>query len=160
MARSTRRSTGAWLSSPQGDQVAVCWPGSCTSWPHSPRLDGDPTPETLGDSVDDLIRAVTDAGTARREPKLRLLPDRITLDDVLAQSRPEEEGTRGWCWRSTRRSSPRWGWIRTEPHLLIFGDGQSGKSATLRAYCRRIMRTAHPGQAQIVVVDYRRFPAR
>ncbi len=43
-----------------------------------------------------------------------------------------------------------------EPHLLVFGDGQSGKSAVLRAYVREIMRTRTPKEAQIVIVDYRR----
>src|SRR5690606_31882955 len=43
-----------------------------------------------------------------------------------------------------------------EPHLLVFGDGQSGKSALLRAYVREVMRTRTPRQAQVVLVDYRR----
>ena len=46
--------------------------------------------------------------------------------------------------------------LDAEPHLLIFGDGQSGKSALLRAYVREIMRTRTPKEAQLVVVDYRR----
>ena len=46
--------------------------------------------------------------------------------------------------------------VDAEPHLLIFGDGQSGKSAVLRAYAREIMRTRSPQEAQLVVVDYRR----
>jgi S-DNA-T family DNA segregation ATPase FtsK/SpoIIIE len=44
----------------------------------------------------------------------------------------------------------------TEPHWLIFGDGQSGKSAALRTYVHEVMRTRTPKQAQLVVVDYRR----
>jgi DNA segregation ATPase FtsK/SpoIIIE, S-DNA-T family len=43
-----------------------------------------------------------------------------------------------------------------EPHLLIFGDGRSGKSASLRTYLHEVMRTRTCKQAQIVVVDYRR----
>ena len=43
-----------------------------------------------------------------------------------------------------------------EPHLLVFGDGQSGKSTVLRTYVREIMRTRTPQEAQIVIVDYRR----
>ncbi len=44
----------------------------------------------------------------------------------------------------------------TEPHLLVLGDGQSGKSSILRGLAREIMRTRTPQQAQLVVVDYRR----
>jgi S-DNA-T family DNA segregation ATPase FtsK/SpoIIIE len=43
-----------------------------------------------------------------------------------------------------------------EPHWLIFGDRQSGKSAALRAYLHEVMRTRTAKEAQIVVVDYRR----
>ena len=46
--------------------------------------------------------------------------------------------------------------VEAEPHLLIFGDGQSGKSAALRSYVHEVMRTRTPKQAQLVVVDYRR----
>ncbi len=46
--------------------------------------------------------------------------------------------------------------VDAEPHLLVFGDGQSGKSAVLRAYAQEIMRTRSPKEAQLVVVDYRR----
>ncbi len=44
----------------------------------------------------------------------------------------------------------------TQPHFLIYGDGQSGKSATLRAYLREVVRTHSPKEAQLCVVDYRR----
>src|SRR3954454_3206774 len=51
-----------------------------------PRVDGDTRPATLGDGVDDLVRRVTEAWTGPAGPKLRLLPERITLDDVRAQA--------------------------------------------------------------------------
>jgi S-DNA-T family DNA segregation ATPase FtsK/SpoIIIE len=43
-----------------------------------------------------------------------------------------------------------------EPHLLILGDPQSGKTATLRVLCREILRTAAPSQARLVLLDPRR----
>lgn len=43
-----------------------------------------------------------------------------------------------------------------EPHLLVFGDGRSGKSALLRTYLHEVARTRTARQAQVVVVDYRR----
>ena len=46
--------------------------------------------------------------------------------------------------------------VDAEPHLLMFGDGQSGKSAALRAYAHEVMRTRSSKEAQLVVVDYRR----
>ena len=41
-------------------------------------------------------------------------------------------------------------------HLLIFGDNECGKTATLRTLCREIARTKTAGQAQLLIVDFRR----
>jgi len=46
--------------------------------------------------------------------------------------------------------------LRGEPHFLVFGDGESGKTNVLRTYlCGLTRRTPREGLA-IVVVDYRR----
>ncbi|WP_327344070.1 type VII secretion protein EccCb [Mycolicibacter icosiumassiliensis] len=43
-----------------------------------------------------------------------------------------------------------------QPHLLVLGDSECGKTSALRTLCRELVR-AHPaGQAQLLVVDYRR----
>ncbi|MEB3063005.1 type VII secretion protein EccCb [[Mycobacterium] zoologicum] len=43
-----------------------------------------------------------------------------------------------------------------QPHLLILGDNECGKTAALRTLCRELMRTHSADQVQIFVVDYRR----
>jgi S-DNA-T family DNA segregation ATPase FtsK/SpoIIIE len=43
-----------------------------------------------------------------------------------------------------------------EAHLVILGEGECGKTATLRTLCREIVRTNTPHTAQLVIVDYRR----
>ncbi len=43
-----------------------------------------------------------------------------------------------------------------QPHLLILGDNECGKTAVLRTLCREIVRTSTAEQAQLMVVDYRR----
>ncbi|OBK89327.1 type VII secretion protein EccCb [Mycolicibacter sinensis] len=43
-----------------------------------------------------------------------------------------------------------------QPHLLILGDNECGKSTVLRTLCRELVRTHTPEQAQLLVVDYRR----
>jgi DNA segregation ATPase FtsK/SpoIIIE, S-DNA-T family len=128
-----------------------------------PRIDGDARAETLGDGVDDLVLRVTKAWSGPAGPKLRLLPERITLDDVRAQA-----GVPATMPDAEKGASPLVVGINEkelapvsldpdiEPHLLILGDGQSGKSSILRGLAREIMRTRTPQQAQLVVVDYRR----
>src|SRR6185369_16594892 len=43
-----------------------------------------------------------------------------------------------------------------EPHLLVFGDGGSGKSSFLRTLAATITTRFPPDQARIVLIDYRR----
>jgi S-DNA-T family DNA segregation ATPase FtsK/SpoIIIE len=41
-------------------------------------------------------------------------------------------------------------------HLLVLGDNECGKTASLRTLCREIVRTKSAAQAQLLVVDFRR----
>jgi S-DNA-T family DNA segregation ATPase FtsK/SpoIIIE len=43
-----------------------------------------------------------------------------------------------------------------DSHLLILGDNECGKTATLRTLCREIIRTKTAAEAQLLVVDFRR----
>ncbi|GCD89864.1 type VII secretion protein EccCa [Nocardioides sp. LS1] len=121
-----------------------------------PRIDGRPEAESLGDGVDELVKRVTAAWTGESGPKLRLLPERIDLDTVLAQASPAAEDRRLVLGINEKELAPVALDPDAEPHLLVFGDGQSGKSAVLRAYVKEVMRTRSPKDAQIVIVDYRR----
>ncbi len=44
----------------------------------------------------------------------------------------------------------------SDPHFLVFGDGESGKTNSLRTIVVGLMSSLSPKQAQILVVDYRR----
>jgi S-DNA-T family DNA segregation ATPase FtsK/SpoIIIE len=128
-----------------------------------PRIDGESAPETLGDGVEDLLKRIAAAWTGPAGPKLRLLPERIDLHrvrelaGVSAAAAPEQtEDKRVLVGINEKELAPVRLDLDSEPHLLIFGDGQSGKSSVLRGYAQEIMRTRTPKQAQIVVVDYRR----
>ncbi|WP_422749371.1 type VII secretion protein EccCb [Mycobacterium sp. WMMD1722] len=43
-----------------------------------------------------------------------------------------------------------------QPHLIVLGDVESGKSSTLRTLCTELVRKVSPECAQVLVVDYRR----
>lgn len=98
-------------------------------------------------------------------PKLRLLPGRITLDEVRAMAGAVDAP--GSADGPARLSDMLLGIdesslaslrldIAAEPHVYMLGDTGSGKSAFLRAYAREAMRIATPKQLQFFVVDYRR----
>jgi S-DNA-T family DNA segregation ATPase FtsK/SpoIIIE len=44
----------------------------------------------------------------------------------------------------------------SEPHLIIFGDGESGKTNLLRLIARSIVDRYSPDEARVMIVDYRR----
>ncbi|WP_232221805.1 type VII secretion protein EccCa [Nocardioides sp. J54] len=120
-----------------------------------PRTDGDSSAQTLGDGVERLVGAVAGAWRGPAGPKLRLLPDRITLDDVRRLAGPPPERSLLLA-VDEKDLAPVALDVDAEPHLLLFGDGGSGKSAFLRTYCHEVMRTRTPAEAQVVLLDYRR----
>ncbi|NKY12329.1 type VII secretion protein EccCa [Cellulomonas hominis] len=119
-----------------------------------PRLDGDPAPGTLGAGVTHLIQTVNAAWQGPAGPKLRLLPERVSLADVLAD--PRADAGRLLLGVDEAALAPIGLDVREEPHLYAFGDGGSGKSALLRAVAAEVRRLHTPQQAQVFAVDFRR----
>lgn len=122
-----------------------------------PRVDGDADAGTLGDGVEDLIERASVAWKGQPGPKLRLLPEMVTLDRIREDAqRRQLPAKKLLIGINERELAPVGIDPSAEPHMLVFGDGQSGKSALLRTYLQEVMRTRTPKEAQIVVVDYRR----
>ena len=122
-----------------------------------PRIDGSSDTETLGEGVEHLVAKVAAAWRGPVGPKLRLLPDLVPLPDVRRMAdAPEHAGGPLLLGVDEKELAPVGLDPDAEPHLLVLGDGQSGKSALLRAYAQEVMRTRTPQQAQIILVDYRR----
>src|SRR4029450_3030214 len=44
----------------------------------------------------------------------------------------------------------------SDPHFLLFGDAECGKSSFLRALATSVIRRFSPEEARILLVDYRR----
>ena len=122
-----------------------------------PRVDGDGDASTLGDGVEDLINRASVAWKGAPGPKLRLLPELVGLDKIREDAaRRKVDAKRILIGINERELAPVAIDVTAEPHLVIYGDGQSGKSALLRTYVQEVMRTRTPKEAQIVIVDYRR----
>lgn len=119
-----------------------------------PRIDGSGDAGSLGAGVDDLVERVNAAWQGPTGPKLRLLPDRIDLEQVRAQARPADR--RILLGVDENNLAPIGVDPAEEPHLYLFGDSDSGKTAMLRTYASEVMRLYTPQEAQIFAVDYRR----
>ena len=117
-----------------------------------------PRRRDLGDGVEDLVKRVGAAwhGPAGPEAAAAARADRPRRGPRAGRGRRLAE-TRLLLGINEKELAPVGLDPDREPHLLVFGDGQSGKSAAAaRATSSEIMRTRTPKQAQIVVVDYRR----
>jgi S-DNA-T family DNA segregation ATPase FtsK/SpoIIIE len=123
-----------------------------------PRVDGSTDGATVGEGVTDLVARVSAAYRGAPGPKLRLLPDRVLLDDVRRRHLAVAgQGSRALVLGVDEKAlAPVVLDVDTEPHLLLFGDGGSGKSSVLRTYAAEVVRTRSPKEAQLFVVDYRR----
>jgi S-DNA-T family DNA segregation ATPase FtsK/SpoIIIE len=119
-----------------------------------PRVDGVPDTDSLGDGVEDLVKRVGAAWKGPSGPKLRLLPEHVGLSSLVAAVAPDDK--RLLLGVNEKELAPVGLDADSQPHFLVFGDGQSGKSATLRTFVREVVRTRSPREAQLVVVDYRR----
>ncbi|WP_026460184.1 type VII secretion protein EccC [Schaalia suimastitidis] len=117
-----------------------------------PRIDGDHDPNTLSEGVAhclEQIAAHTVAG-----PKLRLLPERVTSEDVRAKANVADKAI--ILGIEENRLGPLLFDTARESHMYLFGDSKSGRTTFLCSLASEIMRTHTPEQAAIILIDPRR----
>ncbi|QUR66478.1 type VII secretion protein EccCa [Mycobacterium spongiae] len=105
-----------------------------------PRLDGVDPRRRPGDSV---------------APPIPLLPERVdyaTLIDRVGT----ELGRRILLGIGESRLQPVTVDFKRQPHLLIVGDNECGKTAALRTLCAEIVRTNCVAEARLFIIDFRR----
>ncbi|RRD51278.1 type VII secretion protein EccCa [Buchananella hordeovulneris] len=125
-----------------------------------PRIDGNSDPSTVGAGVTQALQAIAEAAPHGPGPKLRLLPERIEVAELLALPGADPQG-RGAAAKlvlgiEETRMGPLLFRPRVESHLLVLGDPKSGKSSFLRLLAREVMRTHSPKEAKIFAIDLRR----
>jgi S-DNA-T family DNA segregation ATPase FtsK/SpoIIIE len=101
-----------------------------------------------------LASAIAGAWPAAAFAPVRLLPDRVDLDQLPGSDVGREPGRLpiGVDERLERVDHD----FAGEPHLLCFGDAECGKTALLRLLAQGIGTRCTPDQARIVAVDFRR----
>jgi S-DNA-T family DNA segregation ATPase FtsK/SpoIIIE len=117
-----------------------------------PRLDDRQTLDDLGDGLAKLVTEVGAHWHGPAAPRVRLLPQQFPYHQLPVQD-PRPGIPIGIAETDL---GPVFVDVDSDPHFLAYGDGESGKSAFLRAYARAVVDRYPPDQARVIVVDYRR----
>ncbi|MBT8227784.1 MAG: type VII secretion protein EccCa [Dactylosporangium sp.] len=117
-----------------------------------PRIDGQQEAETLAESVVKLAADLRSAWEGPGAPPVRLLPASVPYASV-----PHGRDTKGVPIGIAEVDlQPVFVDFAADPHFLVFGDGECGKSTFLRALAQGIVDRYDLKQARMIVVDYRR----
>lgn len=125
-----------------------------------PRADAEQDPSTVSQGVAYTVNKIRECLVAGEGPKLRLLPQRITLGEILSQLPDQQILPRGGGDMVLGVEESRLGPLlfntRAESHLYLFGDGKTGKTSFLRSIISEVTRLYSPNEAKILAIDMRR----
>ncbi|BBY79898.1 type VII secretion protein EccC [Mycolicibacterium pulveris] len=121
-----------------------------------PRFDGRAMTDDLGEAVAAEVSRLQDRCEGPRAPVVELLPGRVELSDVVARSIVPPVVPHLIIGVGERELQPVTIDLAAQPHLLVLGEAESGKTSVLRLLCHQILSGADPEQAQIEIVDFRR----
>jgi S-DNA-T family DNA segregation ATPase FtsK/SpoIIIE len=117
-----------------------------------PRFDGEPSTERLSDAIRRLAEEAREHWRAPGAEPIRLLPRELDPADL-----PPPQRDAIAIGLEERRLEPVFlDPVGGDPHLLVFGDAETGKSSLLRLLATGIAAASTPEEAQLVLVDVRR----
>jgi S-DNA-T family DNA segregation ATPase FtsK/SpoIIIE len=116
-----------------------------------PRIDAEPSAESLADGVRKLAETVAAAWPGEPAPRVRLLPDVLP-----ARALPGGTGTRIPIGIDESTLAPVLLDFGADAHFLVFGDTECGKSNLLRLIAESVVERYTPDQARLIFIDYRR----
>jgi DNA segregation ATPase FtsK/SpoIIIE, S-DNA-T family len=118
-----------------------------------PRIDGRASTDDLADGVRDLVEAVSVGWEAAPATRVRLLPQTLPLRALPTAG---DTGRRVPIGVDEATLSPVLLDFETDPHVVILGERECGKSNLLRLIAKSIMDRHVPSEIRLVLVDYRR----
>lgn len=123
-----------------------------------PRIDSVNSAADLADGAASLISDIKEYWAGDAAPVVRLLPAMLSASDLPAPeaSPSAAAGLRVALGVEEEKLTPAWHDFTENPHLLIVGDTESGKTNLLRLVARAITERYTPAEARILLVDYRR----
>ena len=119
-----------------------------------PRIDGSGGIDDLADGVTAFVQAVNSSWTGPRAPQVRMLPAVLAADRLPKGFEHPEQGIAIGI--DENALAPVFLNFDSDSHFIVFGDGETGKTALLRLLLKGITERYTPEQARIVIGDYRR----
>jgi S-DNA-T family DNA segregation ATPase FtsK/SpoIIIE len=123
-----------------------------------PRLDSGSDVEDLPEAVASACAQVSEVYGERRAPQVRLLPH--SLDRAVVVEAARRAGAVGKSMVAIGINEAELAPVTldfdAQPHLVVFGDAECGKTALLRNIANGLMETAAPHERKIILVDFRR----
>jgi S-DNA-T family DNA segregation ATPase FtsK/SpoIIIE len=116
-----------------------------------PRIDGQQTASGLPSAAHDLVTAVRDGWPGVGAPPVRMLPAVLAVADLPAAD--ERRCPFGIDENALATVAAD---FSADPHFLIVGDTECGKSNLLRVLCAGITSARTPEEARLIFIDYRR----
>ncbi|MFD2420688.1 type VII secretion protein EccCa [Amycolatopsis pigmentata] len=121
-----------------------------------PRIDGSTTTDDLAEATMDMAEALA-TPNAPTAPKVRLLPHELPAADLPAPSAPSPTADmRMPLGMEDVELSVQWLDFDANPHLLIFGDTETGKTNLLRHIAQSVAAHYTPDQGRVMFADFRR----
>lgn len=123
-----------------------------------PRLDSSSATEDLAVAVAASVEAVSAYYGGRAAPNVRMLPHDVDRNAVVQAAR--EAGllnkSRIAIGIDEAELAPVVLRFDAQPHLVVFGDSECGKTGLLRNIAQGIMEVATPAECKIVLIDFQR----
>jgi S-DNA-T family DNA segregation ATPase FtsK/SpoIIIE len=116
-----------------------------------PRIDGQQTGTGLPEAARAMAVAIRDAWQGPAAPPVRMLPAVLPVTSL-----PAGTGHAVPFGIDENALAPVSADFSVDPHFLIIGDTECGKSNLLRVLCAGITSEFAPEQARLIFVDYRR----
>jgi S-DNA-T family DNA segregation ATPase FtsK/SpoIIIE len=114
-----------------------------------PRMDGSASVDDLSTATRSVTEDVRLFWPGRPAPPIRLLPATLPIDQL-----PAPDGDVRVCiGLDEQRLAPVWHDFEHMPHLLTFGDNETGKTNLLRLVLRSVTQRYTPDQAKILLGD-------
>ncbi|MCK2221297.1 type VII secretion protein EccCa [Actinomadura sp. ATCC 31491] len=119
-----------------------------------PRIDGQPGADDVSDGVRSLVEIVRQSWQGPAAPPVRLLPSLLPAADLPG---PAQTGAgRIALGIDEEALAPVLLDFDTDPHFIVFGDNECGKSNVLRLVMEGLVARKTPAEAMMIVLDYRR----